>query len=74
MKHLHLGSCAFPYDLDSEWVHGKLDLVKPLALVSLRSSRNRQWHWNLITICGWVPDLDREGMFVYLYLYVCVCM
>lgn len=70
LKYSHLGSCAFPYDLDAEWVVGNKDPVKPLVLVSLRSIRNRQWHWNLITICGRIPDLDREGMLVSVCVYV----
>lgn len=47
---------------------GNNDLVKPLALVSLRNSRNRQRHWNLITSCGWVQDLDREGWLACRYV------
>ncbi len=64
LKYSHRGPCAFPYDLDAEWVVGNKDLVKPVVLVGLRSSGNGQRHWDLITFCARVPDLDSEGMFV----------
>ena len=74
LNYSHLGPSRFPYDQDSEWVVNHNDFVKPLALISLRSSRNRQRHWNLITIHGRVPDLDKESEFrMSENLFVCLC-
>lgn len=39
-KHSHLGSCAFPCDLDAERIVGNKDPVKPLRLDSLGNRWN----------------------------------
>lgn len=59
-QHSHLGSCAFPEDLDSKGIVCILDFIKPLSGVSLRCIRECQLYRNLIARIGRVQDLENK--------------
>lgn len=66
----HYSPGAIPNNLDAEWVLDNSDPVKPIALFSLRSCRNRQLHWYLIAIIIWVIDLHVEELLLHQFMHI----